>query len=75
MISSVTVRKQHLKKIHEIVLKQNTKFEKIYTGLLQELEKHNIHIINEKELKQEQAEFVRDYFHKGGPDQAHAVSY
>ncbi len=51
-----------LKKVYEIVLEQNTRFEKIYTGLLQELEKHNIHIINEKQLNQEQAEFVRDYF-------------
>lgn len=54
--------KATLKKVYEIVLEQNTRFEKIYTGLLQELEKHNIHIINEKQLNQEQAEFVRDYF-------------
>src|SRR5512145_1382778 len=32
-----------LKKIHEIVLLQNTRFEKIYSGLLQDLDKHNIH--------------------------------
>lgn len=54
--------KSTLKKIHEIVLDQNTKFEKIYAGLIQELAKHNIHIINEKELNKEQSEFVRDYF-------------
>ncbi len=54
--------KATLKKVYEIVLEQNTRFEKIYSGLLQELEKHNIHIINEKQLNQEQAEFVRDYF-------------
>ena len=54
--------KATLKKVYEIVLEQNTRFEKIYTGLLQELEKHNIHIINEKDLNQEQAEFVREYF-------------
>jgi polyphosphate kinase len=56
--------KATLKKIQEIVLEQNTKFEKIYSGLLQELAKHKIHIINEKELSHEQAEFVRDYFMK-----------
>ncbi len=67
--------KATLKKIHEIVLTQNTRFEKIYAGLLQELEKHNIHIINEKQLNQEQAEFVRDYFHQRGKDQAYAFSY
>ncbi len=56
--------KSTLKRIHEIVLKQNTKFEKIYAGLLCELEKHKIHIINEKQLNPEQVEFVRDFFHK-----------
>jgi len=56
--------KATLKKVQEIVLEQNAKFEKIYTGLLQELIKHRIHIINEKELNHEQAEFVREYFMK-----------
>ena len=56
--------KATLKKIQEIVLSQNSKFEKIYSGLIQELDKHNIHIINEKQLNQEQTEFVQKYFHK-----------
>jgi polyphosphate kinase len=56
--------KATLKKIQEIVLAQNTKFEKIYSSLIQELDKHKIHIINEKQLNQEQAEFVRNYFLK-----------
>jgi polyphosphate kinase len=55
--------KATLKKIHEIVISQNTKFEKIYSGLIKELEDHKIHIINEKQLNQEQSEFVRVYFH------------
>jgi polyphosphate kinase len=55
--------KATLKRIQEIVLSQNTKFEKIYTMLIQELAKHNIHIINEKQLNHEQSEFVRNYFH------------
>jgi polyphosphate kinase len=54
--------KATLKKVHEIVLEQSARFEKIYSGLLLELKKHNIHLINEKELNPEQAEFVRDYF-------------
>ncbi len=54
--------KATLKKIHEIVLEQNTRFEKIYKSLISELSKHNIHIVNEKELNQEQSEFVRKYF-------------
>jgi len=53
-----------LKKVYEIVLEQNARFEKIYTGLLQELAKQKIHIINEKKLNQEQAEFVKEYFLK-----------
>jgi polyphosphate kinase len=56
--------KATLKTIQEIVLEQSAKFEKIYTGLLHELEKHNTYIINEKQLNQEQSEFVRKYFHK-----------
>jgi len=53
-----------LKKIHDIVLAQNSKFEKIYSGLIQELDKQKIHIINEKQLNPEQVEFVQNYFHK-----------
>src|SRR5450759_3129896 len=53
-----------LKKIQEIVVTQNTKFEKIYSGLIQELDKHKIHIINEKQLNTEQLEFLKNYFHK-----------
>jgi len=54
--------KATLKKVHEIVLTQNTKFEKIYSSLIQELDKHKIHIINEKQLNSEQSEFVKNYF-------------
>ena len=56
--------KATLKKIHEIVLSQNSRFEKIYSGLIQELDKQKIHIINEKQLNQEQTYFVQQYFHK-----------
>jgi polyphosphate kinase len=51
-----------LKKIQEIVLFQNTRFEKIYSSLIQELEKHKIHIVNEKQLNPEQVEFVKNFF-------------
>ncbi|MDX9726514.1 MAG: polyphosphate kinase 1 [Bacteroidales bacterium] len=54
--------KSTLKKVHEIVLEQNTKFEKIYNNLIGELAKHKIHIVNEKELKKDQVEFVREFF-------------
>jgi polyphosphate kinase len=55
--------KATLKTIHEIVISHNEKFEKIYAGLLKELAIYNTHIIDEKQLNQEQAEFVRKYFH------------
>jgi len=54
--------KATLKRIQEIVLEQNARFEKIYSALLQDLKNHKIYIVNEKELNQEQAEFIRDYF-------------
>jgi polyphosphate kinase len=56
--------KATLKRIQEIVLSQNTKFEKIYTRLFKELASHKIHIINEKQLNNEQVDYVTDYFHK-----------
>jgi len=55
--------KSILKKIQEIVLKQNTKFEKIFSELLKDLSKHHIHIINEKQLNNEQSDFIQNYFH------------
>ena len=56
--------KATLKKVYETVLVQNLKFEKIYADLLQELGKNNICIVNEKQLKSDQADFVQKYFHK-----------
>ncbi len=56
--------KETLKKVQDLVLEQNVRFEKTYSDLLKELKKLNIHIINEQELNPEQAEFVRNYFHK-----------
>jgi polyphosphate kinase len=55
--------KSTLKKVHEIVLVQNMKFEKIYTKLLCDLACNKIFIINEKQLNDEQTDFVREYFH------------
>jgi polyphosphate kinase len=56
--------KTTVKKIQEVVLEQNARFEKTYSSLIQELDKHKIRIINEKQLNQEQSEFVRNYFIK-----------
>ncbi|UCF63298.1 MAG: polyphosphate kinase 1, partial [bacterium] len=51
-----------LKKIHNIVLKQRDLFDQIFSGLLAELEKEDISIINEKELNPVQEKFVQSYF-------------
>jgi polyphosphate kinase len=53
-----------LKKVHETVLLQNVKFEKIYADLLQDLVNNKIYIINEKQLNAEQSDFVQKYFYK-----------
>ncbi len=54
--------KATLRKVHDIVLEQNIRFEKIYSSLIQELDSHNIHFVNEKQLKPEHIEFIRHYF-------------
>jgi polyphosphate kinase len=56
--------KATLKKIQEIVLEQNERFEKTYNDLLKELRKHRINFINEEQLDAEQAEYVQNFFHK-----------
>jgi polyphosphate kinase len=54
--------KATLKRVHEIVLSQNVKFEKIYSSLIQELDKHKIHFVNEKQLTPEHEQYIRNYF-------------
>ena len=51
-----------LKDVHEIVLSQNARFEKIYNSLIKELDSHNVHFVNEKQLGPEHNEFIRNYF-------------
>jgi polyphosphate kinase len=54
--------KNILKEIQEIVITQQAQFQEIYQGILKELESENIFIINEKQLNEEQAAWVKDYF-------------
>jgi len=56
--------KATLRKVYKTVLEQNVNFEKIYADLLQELGNNKIFIIDEKQLNDEQADFVQKYFHK-----------
>ena len=52
-----------LERIVEFSKETEEKFERVYTNILLELERHNVFIINEKSLSPEQAECVKDYFH------------
>jgi polyphosphate kinase len=54
--------KKILNEIQDNVIKLKDKFEENYSTLIHELAKHNIYIINEKQLNSEQALYVRDYF-------------
>lgn len=51
-----------MNKIQKKVIKLQNKFETAFHNILSELEKHNIFIINEKELNPKQEIFVRKYF-------------
>lgn len=55
--------KRVLADIFSMVITLQNKFNAIYEGLLHELERENIFIINEKQLSAEQGAFVRNYFH------------
>ncbi|MBS0011927.1 MAG: polyphosphate kinase 1 [Bacteroidales bacterium] len=51
-----------LKKVNDIVLQQRVEYENIYKRLMKDLAGNKIFIRNEKELNEEQLDFVRDYF-------------
>jgi polyphosphate kinase len=51
-----------LKQIHKIGIRQQAKFEETYKEIIKELSAHNIFIVNEKQLDEEQSVFVKKYF-------------
>ncbi|MBC7553023.1 MAG: polyphosphate kinase 1 [Taibaiella sp.] len=51
-----------LKKIQETVIAQQEEFDRIFSGIMAELERKGVHIKTEKQLNKEQKEFVRQYF-------------
>lgn len=51
-----------LKEVTEIVQSQEKDFIRIYEDIVRELAQHDILIVNEQELSEEQGEFVRRYF-------------
>lgn len=54
--------KRLLDMIQKSVIEQQIKFEHAYQTILHQLEKHNVFILNEKELDTEQHGFVKEYF-------------
>ncbi|MFZ4706778.1 MAG: polyphosphate kinase 1 [Bacteroidales bacterium] len=54
--------KKTLKEIAKIVALQQKEFIRIFKGLVEELERDNIFIIDERELSQSHGQFVRTYF-------------
>ena len=48
--------------VYATVIVQQTKFEATFKQIVKELENENIFIINEKQLKDEQADYVKYYF-------------
>ncbi|WP_066631260.1 polyphosphate kinase 1 [Labilibacter marinus] len=55
---------QILKDIHKLVMKQSNMFGEAYDKILTDLAKQDIYIINEKDLNDDQGEFVKRYFQK-----------
>src|SRR5688572_27923704 len=51
-----------LEKIQKKIVQQQTKFEEIYTALLEKLTQNHIHILNEKKLTPKQGKIVKEYF-------------
>lgn len=51
-----------LERIQEIIIRQQEEFDNSYQNLLRELELAGIFIVNEKQLKPTQSDFVRQYF-------------
>jgi polyphosphate kinase len=52
-----------IKEIRQISLKQHKQFDQIYEKILKELAGHNIFIINETQLNENQGHFVMTYFY------------
>ena len=51
-----------LEQIHTIVLRQQTEFNRIWDGILKELNEEKIYLIDDLHLNEEQKEFVRTFF-------------
>jgi len=61
-ISLAESPKKLLNQIHSTVIRQQTRFDKIYREIIEALEKERIFITNEKSLNAEQKTFVNEYY-------------
>ncbi|MCF8335485.1 MAG: polyphosphate kinase 1 [Bacteroidales bacterium] len=53
-----------LHEIQNIVVKQQSKFERIYMNLLKEMEQYNIYVVNETQLTAEQGRYVLSFYNE-----------
>lgn len=53
-----------LKEINRIVMLQSLEFARVYENIILDFEKENIFFINEKQLNEQQGQFVRQFFVK-----------
>lgn len=58
-----THSRRTLKNIHQTVVEQQQSFEAIYANILLALQDHQIFVVDEKQLTDEQGDIVRAYFH------------
>jgi polyphosphate kinase len=56
--------KQLLKQIQQRVIEQQRRFDEVYFDLLKELRKHQIYLIDERQLDPDQAIYVQRYFER-----------
>jgi len=61
LLGSYSPRELH-DRIQEIVQEQQAKVQEIFSGIMEELTRENIFLINEKQLSTRQGAFVRKYF-------------
>jgi len=50
------------KKIQEITIEQQHRYESIYQSIIDQLDENGIHLVNERNLNRNQKAFVREYF-------------
>ncbi len=55
---------QLLKEIQDVIAIQQTTYDQTYNSIVSELEKENIYLLNENQLNESQAEFVKNYYNK-----------